>query len=356
MKVIISAGGTGGHIYPALAIINKIKEKDKTAEILYIGTTERMEKDLIPNMGINYEGIKARGLSKNPIKALKSINMMLKSVNKCKEIMKKFKPDIVIGVGGYVTVPVVLAAHKLGIKVILHEQNSIPGKANRFLSKYAEVVCTSMECSNKYFKNALYTGNPRAEEVTKVVKAKKSDYGLSVHKKLVLITTGSLGSSTVNNTIIEMLSQFKNKSYEVLLVTGNSSYEKYKKLKTPENVHIAPYIENMLELLRATDLIVSRAGATTIAEITALGLPSILIPSPYVVNNHQYLNALELKENEACILIEEKDLNKDILFNNIEDIMNNIELYKKLSKNSKKMGTPDSATKIYEQIKTILNK
>lgn len=354
MRVIISAGGTGGHIYPAVAIINKIKEKDKKAEILYIGTTRRMEKDLIPNMGIDYEGIDVIGLSKNPINLIKSVTGILKSVKRCKTIMKKFKPDIVIGVGGYVTVPVILAAHSLGIKTMLHEQNSIPGKANKFLSRYTDKVCVSIKSSLKYFKDATYTGNPRAEEVVSVVKLKKETKGLSKDKKLVLITTGSLGASTVNNVIKEMLPDFKKESYEVLLITGKNDYENYKKIKTPNNVHIYPYIDNMPELLRVTDLIVSRAGATTISEITSLGIPSILIPSPYVPNNHQVLNAKDLKDNNACIMIEEKDLTKNELLYQINRIINDKDLYKSLSKNAKSLGMPNSATKIYDEIKKLL--
>ena len=161
MKVIISAGGTGGHIYPAIAIINKLKEKEKKLDILYIGTTDRMEKDLIPNLGINYVGIEMSGLSKNPIKCFKTFIKLLKSNAKCKKIIKDFKPDVVIGVGGYVTVPVIYNASRLGIPTLLHEQNSIPGKANKFLSKHASVVCVSMESSMKYFdnENIVFTGN-----------------------------------------------------------------------------------------------------------------------------------------------------------------------------------------------------
>ena len=354
MRVIISAGGTGGHIYPALAVINKIKEKDKKAEILYIGTTTRMEKDIIPNKGIDYEGIDVIGLSKNPIKAVKSVNKILKSVKKCKQIMKKFKPDIVIGVGGYVTVPVIIVAKKLGIKTMLHEQNSIPGKANKFLARYADKVCVSMECSLKYFNNAVYTGNPRAEEVINAVKLKKETLNLRKDKKLVVITTGSLGASTVNKVIIEALPSLKKEDYDVVLITGKSCYREYKKLKTPSNVHIYEYMENMPELLRSTDLIVSRAGATTIAEITSLGIPSILIPSPYVPNNHQLINAKTLKDSEAAIMIEEKDLTKEELLYQINRVINDKELSKNLSKNSKKLGMPNSATIIYDEIKKLL--
>ena len=204
MRYIISAGGTGGHIYPALSIINKIKEEDKNAKILYIGTTDRMEKDIVPNLGIDYLGIKMNGLTKDVKKIFGFLTNTLAGLKKCKKIMKKFKPDVVIGVGGYVTVPVVLAAHSQKVKIILHEQNSIPGKANKLLSKYASTICISMESSRKYFEhnNIVLTGNPRGEEILKFKKGNKKDYDLSISKKLVLITMGSLGAETINKNII----------------------------------------------------------------------------------------------------------------------------------------------------------
>lgn len=356
MRVIITAGGTGGHIYPALSIINKIKEKEKDSEFLYIGTTDRMEKDIVPKLGIKYVGINAIGLSKNIIKMSKFLYYTCSGIGKCKKIIKEFNPDIVIGVGGYVITPVVLAAHKLNKRIVLHEQNSIPGKANMFLSKYADAVFISMESSSKYFKNSnvIFTGNPRSEDVLKAVPALKKDYGLTDRKKLVLITTGSLGAGTINKKITSMLSKFDGKDYEVLLVTGKASYDEIKSLKVPSNVKIVSYIENMSGVLKFTDLIVSRAGATILSELTALGIPSIIIPSPYVANNHQEINALDMEENGASVVIREKDLTEDVLFSEIDKILSDKDLYNKLSINAKKMSNPNSATKIYQEITNII--
>lgn len=355
MRYIISAGGTGGHIHPAISIINKIKEKDKHAKFLYIGTTDRMEKDIIPNMGIDYVGIKMNGLSKN-IKKLLSFGInTVKGTSKCTKIMKKFKPDVVIGVGGYITVPVILAAHKLKIKILLHEQNSIPGKSNKILSKYADVVCISMEKSRKYFEhdNVVLTGNPRGEDILKAEKKDKKDYSLSVTKKLVLITMGSLGANTINQKIIELLDEFKSKNYEVLLVTGKNNYDEVSNIKLPKNVKIIPYIENMGEVLKFTDLIITRAGATILAEITALGIPSIIIPSPYVANNHQEINARDLEQNGAAFVMLEKEFNEKILIEKIDEILNNQKLYKKMRESAKKLGITDSATRIYSEIEKL---
>lgn len=357
MRYIVSAGGTGGHIYPALSIIDKIKEEDKDAEILYIGTTDRMEKDIVPNMQIDYEGIKMNGLSKNPKMMFNFVKNTLLGTAKCKKIMKKFKPDIVIGVGGYITVPVVLAARSLKVKVLLHEQNSIPGKSNLILSKYADSVCVSMESSRKYFKNknVVLTGNPRGEEIQKFKKGDKNDYDLSLSKKLVLITMGSLGASTINKKIVDLLDEFKNKPYEVLLVTGKDNFDEIAKTKLPKNVKIVPYIEKMGEVLKFTDLIITRAGATIISEITSLGIPSILIPSPYVANNHQEINANDLGETGASVVIKETDFDGTYLFNEIDKILSDKEYYKKMMNAAKKMGITDSNTRIYNEIERLLN-
>lgn len=356
MRYIISAGGTGGHIYPALSIINKIKEEDKKAKILYIGTTDRMEKDIVPNMGIDYVGIKMNGLSKSPKKLFQFVKNTVSGLSKCKKIMKKFNPDVVIGVGGYITVPVILAAHSRKVKIVLHEQNSIPGKSNLILSKYADTVCVSMETSKKYFKkdNVILTGNPRGEDIIKFKKGDKKDYDLSIEKKLVLITMGSLGASTINRKIVELLNEFKNKPYEVLLVTGKDNYDEVASTHLPKNVKITPYIEKMGEVLKFTDLIITRAGATIISEITSLGIPSILIPSPYVANNHQEINAQDLEKNGASIVIKENEFDGKEFIRQIDEILNDKELYKRMSESAKKIGITDSNTRIYKEIERLL--
>lgn len=358
MRYIISAGGTGGHIYPALSIINKIKEEDKEAEILYIGTTDRMEKDLVPNLGIDYLGIKMNGLTRSVKKIVGFVVNTLSGIKKCKKVMKRFKPDVVIGVGGYVTVPVVMAAKDLGVKIVLHEQNSIPGKSNIRLSKYADVVCISMESSRKYFdtNNVVLTGNPRGEEILGVKKGNKKDYGLSISKKLVLITMGSLGASTINEKIVSMLSSFESKHYEVLLVTGKANYEEIVVNDFPKNVKVVSYIEKMGEVLKFTDLIVTRAGATIISEITALGIPAILIPSPYVANNHQVINASDLEDNGAAYVLDESTFTGDDLIGKIDDILGDSKVYHDMSSASKKMGITDSASRIYSEIERLFNR
>ena len=358
MRVIVSAGGTGGHIYPALAIINKIKEKEPNSEILYIGTHNRMEKDIIPKHNIPFKQIEIYGFNRRQIlKNFKTIKCLYQSYKEAKIIIEGFKPDIVIGVGGYVTVPVICAAHKLKIKTFIHEQNSVAGASNKFLSKYVDLIGVSFKSSIESFPKdkTIFTGNPCSENAVKVKEAKKSEFNLTEGKKLVLFVMGSLGSSKMNEFLLKTMSLFKNKEYEVLFVTGASSYDDIKNSDLPSNVRILPYIDNMTRIMKKTDLIVSRAGASTLSEIISLNLPSILIPSPYVPNNHQYKNALDLINNKACVLIEEKDLKGDILVRNIDEVLNNPIKIKEMKNNLNKLKIDNSATIIYENIKKIVD-
>lgn len=354
MRVIISAGGTGGHIYPALSILNKIKEKEPNSEILYIGTIDRMESKIIPEKGINYVGLNVIGLKKD-LSIFKAGFLFLQAISKCKKIIKEFKPDVVIGVGGYITAPVIYSAKKLGIKTIIHEQNSIPGKSNIFLEKYTDKILVSLPGSIDKFesKKTVLTGNPRSQEAYYVKAMDKEELGLSKNKKLVLIVMGSLGSTTITNSLFDIIPKFNGKDYEVLIITGKDYYEMYPK-DLPSNVFIIPFLNDLVRLLKNVDVMVTRAGASTIAEILAVGLPSILVPSPYVANNHQYFNAKELVKNNCALLLEEKDFNTENLIKKIDLLLNNSVLYKEMAHNAKKLGVISSCDKIYDEIKKVL--
>ena len=317
MKVIVVAGGTGGHIYPAIAIIRKIQEMEKDSEILYIGTNDRMEKDIIPKMGIKFVGLEMSGLNRKNIFAnIGVLKKFRKAVKRAEEEIDKFKPDVVVGAGGYITAPVLYAAHKKNIPTLIHEQNSIPGLSNKFISKFADRICVSLPHSLELFpkEKVCYTGNPRSEEIIEV----------------------------------------DDKEYQVLIITGKAYYDDYKDIEVSKNVKIVPFMDNLIKLLKDSDLIVSRAGASTIAEITAIGLPAILVPSPYVTNNHQYKNAKELSDKGACIIVSEEDFSKDKIINEIDKLFDNSDLYDKMSKESRKLGIDDSATRIYEEIRKII--
>ena len=356
MKVIITAGGTGGHIYPALAIIDKIKELEPSSEFIYIGTTNRMEKDIVPAHGIKYVGIEMYGLSKNVARDFKVLFLIQKNVRKCKKIMKEFKPDIVLGIGGYVTFPVILAAKSLGIKTFIHEQNSIPGKSNRILGRLADKIGVSFENSIHYFNEnkAVFTGNPCSERAISTPKISKSKFGLHAGKKFVLMVQGSLGSSSVNAKMLEFLQSIDGEDYEVLYVTGKSSYDEFSKNKFSKNVFVVDYVENLAGLMKDADVVVSRAGASSISEIIALKKLSILIPSPYVANNHQFFNALDVANNKAAIMIEESALTSKILKNQIDKLLNDLELQLNMRLNLSKMQKNNSSTLIYEAIKEMI--
>jgi len=357
VKVIISAGGTGGHIYPALSIIDKFREKDKDLEVLYLGTHNRMEKELIPSLGIQYEALEIYGIVKNPLQNIRNLNYVQKAIKKCLKIMTEFKPDIVIGVGGYVTYPVITAAHKLGIKTFLHEQNSIPGKTNRLLGRKVDKVGISFPESKKYFPRdkVILTGNPCGERALRAELFNKKELGLSLNKKLVVVVAGSMGSATINEKMQNFLLNSENANYEIVYITGKELYDDFvENLILPKNVVIIPYFDNLPSLLKVCDLLITRAGATTISEVIALNLPAIFIPSPYVANNHQYYNALELKNKNAGELIEEKSLSCEKLKMKIETILEDRSRYLEIKHNLEQMDGPNSSELIYKIIKDLI--
>ncbi len=357
MRVIVAAGGTGGHIYPALAIIERIKKENKKCEVLYLGTTDRMEKDIVPKRGIPFRGLEIKGLDRKQIlNNFSVLKKFFRAIRDAKDIIREFKPDIVIGVGGYITAPVLYAAHKLGIKTMIHEQNSIPGLSNKFLAKFVDTICVSLPGSISYFpkKKTVYTGNPRSEEILNISKIKKSKYGFKDSKKLVLVVMGSLGSTTMTKKLKSAISEFNNKDYQVLVVTGKAYYDDYKDIEVPKNVVLIPYTEELIQIMKDTDLMVSRAGASTISEITGIGLPSILVPSPYVTHNHQYLNAKELEDAGACRILEEKDFSADTLCKMIDEVLADKEGYLKMKEASSKFGIRDSLTRIYREIEKLV--
>lgn len=358
MKILISAGGTGGHIYPALSIIEGFKKYDKNLEVLYIGTKNRMEKDIVPQNNIPYYGIEIYGLSKNIFKDIKNVFLIIKAKKEIRKKILEFKPDVVLGIGGYVTYPVLSVASKMHIKTFIHEQNAIPGKTNKMISKYADLIGVSFKESAKYFanKNVLYTGNPTGIRALNTPKITKSSLGLDDAKPLVVVVCGSLGSETVNNAMQDYLKTLTLKNYQVVYITGKNLYAEFIKEKYPKNVLVLPYLDNLSGLLKNTDVLVARAGASTIAEIISLKVPTIFIPSPYVANNHQYYNALALSKENQAVMLEEKDLSTANITKYIEDLLYNKEKQKAIKTNLSKISTLDSTKIIYDAIKEMIEK
>jgi len=364
MKIVVSGGGTGGHIYPALALIREIREQTKDADFLYIGTKNGLESQLVPREKIPFESIHITGFKRKlSFENVKTIVRFLKGVTDSKKLLKKFKPDVVIGTGGYVCGPVVYAAAKLQIPTIIHEQNSVPGLTNKFLSRYVDKIAICFEDAREFFprQKVVFTGNPRASEVIGQdgIKGRISQ-GLSLKLPTVLIFGGSRGARPINEAVVKSLSDLGKKPYQVLYVTGDVHYEDVKKevelVGNPKNVVIKPFIHNMPEVLAGVDLVVSRAGATTLAELTSLGVPSILIPSPYVTNNHQEKNARSLSSKGAAELLLEKDLNSKSLVKAIDTILMDQAKLTEMKTKAKKMGVPDSAERLFRVMKQLVGK
>ena len=359
MRVIISAGGTGGHIYPALAILNKIKEREPDSEFLYIGTHNRMEKDIVPKMGIPFKSIEMYGFNrKNLFKNFKTIYYLFKSKKELKKIISSFNPDIVIGVGGYITFPVITTAHKLGYKTFIHEQNSVAGKANLMIADCVDLIGVSLESTKNQFPEdkVIFTGNPCGENALTTKKISKESLGFSKNKKLVVVVMGSLGATNVHEFMKQNINKFKDKNYEVLYICGKNNFDDIKNSSCPKNVKILPYLDNLSGLFKDTDILVTRAGASTLSEIIALEIPSILIPSPFVPNNHQYKNALDLVNNNAALLIEEKELTFDSLDSSIDKLLKDKKYYFDMKHNLKNMQVNNSATIIYDNIRKLIDR
>ncbi|MDD6467170.1 MAG: undecaprenyldiphospho-muramoylpentapeptide beta-N-acetylglucosaminyltransferase [Erysipelotrichaceae bacterium] len=356
MRVLIATGGTGGHIYPAIALADELLSRDPQTSILFIGNNDRMEATEIPKHNYDFFGIDAKGFNGNSSDKVKSIQLMSQSFFVCRNKIKGFQPDLVVGFGGYVTVPVILAASTLHIPTVLHEQNSIAGMANRFLSHMASkiVVCYPDVIRDFPKKKTLLLGNPRASIAKRVTYDRTilKEYGLQPNRKTVFIVMGSLGSTSVNDKMISALQMMDGKDYQVIYVTGKNSYQEFTRMiSDTKNVKICAYV-NQVELVANVDLVVSRGGATSAAEITALQKPSIIIPSPYVPNNHQYLNAKAMLDAGCALLLEEKDLSSHQIVQMIENLIYDDQRLQEMSNRAQALGFKNAA----EDIAALLEK
>ncbi|KOR88433.1 undecaprenyldiphospho-muramoylpentapeptide beta-N-acetylglucosaminyltransferase [Paenibacillus solani] len=365
MRVVLTGGGTGGHIYPAVAIARQCEKEDPKTEFLYIGGERGLESKLVPQEKLPFESIDITGFRRKlSVDNVKTVLRFFKGVKRSKALLKEFKPDVVIGTGGYVCGPVVYAAAKLGIPTMIHEQNAIPGLTNQFLSRYADTVAVSFEGSEASFpkaKRSVYTGNPRATTVLSANRERGfATLGIPMEAQVVLIVGGSRGAKAINDAMIGM-APFIHKlpGVHFVFVTGETYFENTREAiltqlgTMPNHLHIMPYVHNMPEVLAATSLIVNRAGASFLAEITSLGIPSVLIPSPNVTNNHQEANARQLEEAGASRMILEKELTAESLFQKLEEIMTNEAARERMSAASKKLGKPDSAAVIVQEIRRL---
>lgn len=357
MKLLIATGGTGGHIYPALDLATIIKEKDNSADIIFFGSNLRMESKVIPERGFKFYGCDVKSTSGNILNKFASLISIVKGRSYCLKLLKKEKADIVVAFGNYISIPMVLAAKKLNIPVILHEQNSFVGKANIMLSKYADTIIGCYENNKNQVgeDKFLLLGNPSATIAanTKIDNEYINSLNIDLNKPLVSIMLGSLGSESVSEIIDKAILDI-DEDIQVLIAHGKSNEYVYKNIDR-DNIKIVDYLEGKQALL-ASDVVVSRAGATSIAEICAIGTAAIIIPSPFVANNHQFYNANELAKKDACILIEEKNLNPKLLADNINTLIKNEKKRVELHNNVLKLGYPNAGYDIYDCIKKVLNK
>ena len=370
MKVIMAAAGTAGHINPALAIANKIKEKEPNSEIIFLGTERGLENDLVPRAGYKLEKIEAYGLSKKiNLDNIKKMLKTLKGMKQAKQIVKEFKPDVIIGAGGYICGAAIMAGKKYKIPMLLHESNAFPGKAVKMSSKMVDEVLVSFEDAIQRLpkaKKVVLTGTPikikkidlsenqKIEEINKL--------GLNPAIPIVLVFGGSQGAKKINETIVEIIKKKLNKKYQIILASGIKQYDYVKELleksnidiEKIENVKIMPYIYNMEIMLNLADMVVCRSGAATIAEIATVGKPAIFVPLPNVSGDHQYYNAEVLNKAGAAEIIRNNELDENRLNKEIESIVSDKEKIKTMGDNAKKVETKNVEEKIYNEIIQIL--
>lgn len=362
MRIIVTGGGTGGHIYPALAFVRYLKEVDKDTEILYIGTKKGLESKIVPAAGLDFKTVEVQGFKRSlSLDNFKTITKFLTATSESKKLIKAFKPDVVIGTGGYVAGPVIYAANKLKIPTLIHEQNSIPGITNKFLSKHVTKVAVAFQAAAQFFpeEKTVFAGNPRAQEVADIEPSGiLESFGLSTAKRTVVIFGGSRGALTINRAVVEALPDFVGKDYQVIYASGEIYYDEFRevfeKYNKESNIRISPYISNMPEVLASSNLILSRAGATTIAEVTALGLPAIFVPSPNVTADHQTKNAKALVDVGAAKMISDALLTGKEIVKTIDEVFESDEKYHKMAEASLREGVPDASIRLLQIVKEII--
>lgn len=342
MKICIVTGGSGGHIYPALTFADYVRLNTEH-EIFFIGNDHKMEATIIPESGYSFYAIHNKGLQGSRSDKFKAVIGQFKAIKEARAHLKRLKPDLVFSFGGYVTLPVILAARSLKIKSFLHEQNAFVGKANRMAARFVEAKFTCYEEAFNGESNVFLYGNPRAALANTTIDSSLELQRIGVNQSLpiVLYVMGSQGASTMNRMFFDTLSLFKNKPYQVIFTTGPIEYDTFHQKWNDDidNVFIEAFVDQKA-LLPAIDLIFARAGASTITEIAAFGIPSILVPSPFVANNHQYFNAKSLLDQDATVLVDEKMLTPQKIVEVIDTLMGDEAKKTMLSKQVAMLNTP----------------
>lgn len=361
-KVIISGGGTGGHIFPAIAIANRIKKEYPEAEILFIGAEGRMEMTRVPAAGYKIVGLWISGFQRRiTVKNLSLPFKVLASLMKARKIIKNFNPDVVIGVGGYASAPTLKIASMLRIPTIIQEQNSYPGKTNKYLSKTATKVCVAYHGLEEFFPKdkIVLTGNPIRTEVVKIEGLREKGfehYKLDANKKTVFVVGGSLGAKTLNESIIDKIQWLQENNIQLIWQTGSYQYDDLKSRTADidmKGIVLSKFINEMEMAYATADIIVSRAGAIAISELCIIGKPIVLVPSPHVAEDHQTKNAMALVKDNAAILVRDVEA-REKLVPRLLELINNPEEQKDLSTNIQKKAISNADERILNVIKSII--
>ncbi|MCD8210575.1 MAG: undecaprenyldiphospho-muramoylpentapeptide beta-N-acetylglucosaminyltransferase [Prevotella sp.] len=365
LRIVISGGGTGGHIFPAISIANAIKARYKEADILFVGALGRMEMQRVPQAGYEIKGLPVRGFDrKNLFKNISVLNLLFKSLRMAGGIIREFKPMVAVGVGGYASGPMLYACSKKGIPCLIQEQNSYAGVANRILAKRVNLICVAYDGMQRFFpqEKIMKTGNPVRQNLLQTNLSREDalkSLSLKENLKTILIVGGSLGARTLNQSILDNLDLIRSSKVQFIWQTGKYYHADIIKRLQDQNIpnlKVMDFIQDMGIAYKAADLVISRAGASSISEFCLIGKPVILVPSPNVAEDHQTKNAMSLVNNGAAIYVSDMDAPKTLIETAIKTINNDEELMD-LSFNIKTMGIPDSADIIaYEVIKLALEK
>ena len=358
-RFILSGGGTGGHIYPAIAIANELKRRHADAEFLFVGAQDKMEMQKVPQAGYEIEGLWISGIQRSlTLENAKFPLKLLSSLWKSRKIIKRFKPDVVIGTGGFASGPLLKMSASMGIPTLIQEQNSFPGITNKWLSKQARTICVAYENLEQFFpKNKIVlTGNPVRQDlihVTANTEEARNHFGFEQTKKTLLILGGSGGARRINRLIEKELGLFKKHNLQVLWQCGKFYFDQYRQFDNQRDVRVLEFIDRMDFAYSAADYIISRSGASSVSELCLIGKPVIFIPSPNVAEDHQTKNAMAIVDKNGALLLKESDLEMQFE-STFENLLNDEKLQSKLSENIKKLSMPSATNDIVDEIEKLL--
>ena len=361
-RVILSGGGTGGHIFPALSIANEIRKRNPDCEILFVGALGRMEMEKIPAAGYKIIGLPVMGFPRKPsLKIFKFVASLMKSSSMARNIVKEFKPQIAIGVGGFASGPLLRAAAKKGIPTLIQEQNSYAGITNKLLSKKVKAICVAYDKMERYFPKdkIVFTGNPVRENLIENIQNSKEAveyFSLNKNDKVILIIGGSLGARSINNSVLKNIDEIAKSGVKVIWQTGAFYFDEIQnelKNKMPENLQIHKFISQMDFAYSVANLVISRAGAGTISELCLVGKPAILIPSPNVSEDHQTKNALALVDKNAALIVRDSEIDEK-LFSTAFEVVNDLEKCNNLSRKIMTLAKPEATKTIVDEVEKLV--